>query len=80
MRIKLPTDFKDFEQLFHFNKTLLGILGQNEIKHYDDHEPQNNENNINDNIELSHNYKRCILSSSEVIELAQHFSLELSST
>ena len=81
MRIKLPTDFKeDFEQLFHFNKTSVGTLGQNENKHYNDHEPQNNKNNINDNIELPHNYKRCILSSSEVIELAQHFSLELSST
>ena len=81
MRIKLPTDFKeDFEQLFHFNKTFVGTLGQNENKHYNDHEPQNNENNINDNIELSHNYIRCILSTSEVIELAQHFSLELSST
>ena len=52
----------------------MGTLGQNEIKHYSDHEPQNND------IELPHNYKRCILSSSEVIELAQHFSLEISST
>ena len=71
MRIELPNDFKeDFEQHFQFNKTFVGTLGQNEIKHYSDHEPQNND------IELPHNYKRCILSSSEVIELAQHFSLE----
>ena len=75
MRIELPNDFKeDFEQHFQFNKTFVGTLGQNEIKHYSDHEPQNND------IELPHNYKRCILSSSEVIELAQHFSLEISST
>ena len=78
MRIKLPTDFKeDFEQLFHFNKTFVGTLGQKEIKNYNDHESQNNENI---NIELPHNYKRCILSSSEIIELAQHFNLDLSST
>ena len=39
MRIKLPTDFKeDFEQLFHFNKTFVGTLGQNENKYYNDHE------------------------------------------
>ena len=44
MRIELPTDFKeDFEQHFQFNKTFVGTLGQNEIKHYSDHEPQNND-------------------------------------
>ena len=77
MRIKLPTEFKeDFEELFYFNKTFVGTLGQNVSTHCD--ELQNNENT--DNIELPHNCTRCVFSSSEIIELAQLFNLELSST